>query len=129
MRNKRNLWDGELPSPYGESLKDHIRSDLERLGMAAQVSEALARRLESTAAKLSDDEYNAVLGSLAAAHGVSREDGDIAGIAPEDVADVERLMQGVREEVQKLDEGLRMLSAYVSRLRKRTASSTPQTLH
>ncbi len=46
--NNGNGWGGEHRRPRGESLKDHIRSDLERLGKVAQASETLARRLEST---------------------------------------------------------------------------------
>jgi hypothetical protein len=42
-------------------------------------------------------------------------------------------MHGVREEVQKLDEGLRMLSAYVTGLRRRSQRRsqhrTDDTLH
>ena len=129
MRSKRSTWEEELSSPLGGNLRNRIRSDLERLGMAAEVSENLARRLESTALKLSADEYDAVLSSVAAAYGVSRDDCDVQGIAPEDIADVERLMQGFREELQKLDEGLRMISAYVSRLRKRALRSVTDTLH
>ena len=129
MRSKRNTLEDGVPSPLGDRLRERIRDDLERLGLAAQVSENLARRLESTAAKLSADEYAAVLSSVAAACGVNRGDADVQGIAPADVADVERLMQGFREEVQKLDEGLRVLSAYVSRLRKRGADHVGQTLH
>ena len=94
-------------------------------GRGAQFSEAVAQRLESTVAKLSPHEYGVVLSSVAAVYGERREDGDAPGIAPEDIADVQRLMQGFGEEVQKLDEGLRMLSAYVSRLRKRGAQRAP----
>jgi hypothetical protein len=52
-----------------------------------------------------------------------------SGVATVDVADIERLMEGFREEVQKLDEGLRMLSAYVAGLRKRAHRDASDTLH
>jgi hypothetical protein len=129
MRDKEDSCDGGMPSAHGESLRNRIRSDLERMGMDAQFSESVAQRLESTVAHLSPHEYGIVMGSIAAVYGVQREDGDAPGIAPEDIADVQRLMQGFGEEVQKLDEGLRMLSAYVSRLRKRAARSDAETLH
>ena len=129
MRDKENSCDGAMPSPHGESLRNRIRSDLERMGIAAQFSEAVAQRLESTVADLSPHEYGIVMSSVAAVYGAQCEDGDAPGIAPEDIADIQRLMQGFGEEVQKLDEGLRMLSAYVSRLRKRAARSDAKTLH
>ena len=94
----------------------------------ARASETLARRLESTAEEWSDDEHRVVVGDLPTAYGMCRED-DALDISTENLADVERLMQGVREEVQKLDEGLRMLSAYVARLRRRTAAGVSETLH
>ena len=129
MPDKENTWDGEVRSPHGESLRNRIRSDLERMGMDAQFSETVAQRLEPTVAHLSPHEYGVVLSSIAAVYGVRGEDRDAPGIAPEDIADVQRLMQGFGEEVQKLDEGLRMLSAYVSRLRKRAARGDAETLH
>jgi hypothetical protein len=129
MRDKEDSCGGAMPSAHGESLRDRIRSDLERMGMDAQFSEAVAQRLEATVANLSPHEYGIVMSSIAAVYGAQREDGDAPGIAPEDIADVQRLMQGFGEEVQKLDEGLRMLSAYVSRLRKRAARSGAETLH
>jgi hypothetical protein len=129
MRDKRDSCDGAAPGAHGESLRNRIRLDLERMGMAPQFSHAVAQRLESTVANLSAHEYGIVLSSIAAVYGAQREESDAPGIAPEDMADVQRLMQGFGEEVQKLDEGLRMLSAYVSRLRKRAARSGAETLH
>jgi hypothetical protein len=129
MRNKENTWDGELPGRPAECPRNRIRSDLERMGLAPDVADTVARRLESTVAKLSAEEYGAVLSSLAAAYGLHRDEREVQGIAAEDIADVERLMKGFGEEVQKLDEGLRMLSAYVTRLRKRANPGASQTLH
>jgi len=129
MDSKRNAFAGARPESGRRELRDRIRSDLARLGLAGQISETLARKLEPTVAKLSDDEAAAVLGSVAAAYGEQRKDPERRGVDSEDIADVQRLMQGFREEVQKLDEGLRVLSAYVSRLRKRGADHVGQTLH
>ena len=129
MRDKENSCDGAMPSAHGESLRNRIRSDLEGMGMAARFSDAVAQRLEPTVAKLSPHEYGIVISSIAAVYGVPREDAEVPSIASEHIADVQRLMQGVGEEVQKLDEGLRMLSAYVSRLRERATRSSSETLH
>ena len=129
MDSKRNALPGDRPAMECVDLRERIRSDLARLGMAEQISETLARKLEPTVAKLSDEEAAAVLGSVAAAYGEQRDDPERQGVDSQDIADVQRLMQGFREEVQKLDEGLRVLSAYVSRLRKRGADRVGQTLH
>ncbi|MFQ5416149.1 MAG: hypothetical protein ACE5FL_03765 [Myxococcota bacterium] len=127
MRNKRDADAGARLEAPGAGVRRRIGSDLERMGVARQLSAAVARRLESSVAKLSPHEYGAVLGSVAAAYG-GRPGAD-SGICPEDIADVQRLMQGVSEEVQKLDEGLRVLSAYISRLRERGARIDGETVH
>ena len=124
MREKQNAVTA--PPAAGETLKNRIRVDLEQMGVAPQISESVAGRLEAGVAGLSPREYSAVLGVVATAYA---ERGGEPGIHPEDIADVQRLMRGFSEEVQKLDEGLRMLSAYVSRLRKRGPRSTLDTLH
>jgi len=126
MDDKQDTLAGEVSVSELADLREWIRSDLARRGMADPLSEMLARKLEKTLAKLSDEEAAAVLGSVAAAYGEPRDD---RGVGPDDIADVQRLMQGFREEVQKLDEGLRVLSAYVSRLQKRGTSRAGAALH
>jgi hypothetical protein len=128
MRNKQSRSGGNTTDP-GRDLRSRIRLDLERLGVASQLSESVAQRLQGTVSKLSSREYQAVLSSVAVAYADRGDEGVSQGILPEDIADVQRLMQGFSEEVQKLDEGLRMLSAYVSRLRKRGVRSEVDTLH
>jgi len=128
MRTRQSGNAGKAAASSGER-RSRIRLDLEELGVAPQLSEAVAQRLEATVAKLSPQEYRAVLGSVAAAYGERADDPGSPGILAEDIADVQRLMQGFSEEVQKLDEGLRMLSAYVSRLRQRGVRSAVDTLH
>jgi hypothetical protein len=129
MRNKRQALDPAPATPTGAALRNRIRHDLVRLGLARELSQALARKLEPTVAKLSAEESAAVLGSVADAYGESREPADAIGIGSREIADVQRLMQGFGEEVQKLDEGLRVLAAYVSRLRQRAAAPPDETLH
>jgi len=129
MESKRNALSGVSPTPKRAELRERIRSDLTRLGLAEQISETLAHKLEPTVAKLSDEEAAAVLGSVATAYGEQRDDSERRGVDAREMADVQRLMQGFSEEVQKLDEGLRVLSAYVSRLRKRGEDHVGQTLH
>ena len=129
MESKRNALSGDRPVLERTDLRERIRSDLARLGVAERISETLARQLEPTVAKLSDEAAAAVLGSVAAAYGEGQDGCERLALDPGDIADVQRLMQGFRDEVQKLDEGLRVLSAYVTRLRKRSADHFDQTLH
>ena len=125
MRNKTGRAAADRDTP----LRTRIRSDLEHMGLAPDVSESVADQLESSVAKLSQSDYMAVLGGIAAVYSERTGGSDDTVIRQEDIAEVQRLMQGFSEEVQKLDEGLRMLSAYVSRLRVRGARSAIGNLH
>jgi hypothetical protein len=129
MEDEQDTLAGNGSALDRTDLREWIRSDLARRGMADSLCEMLARKLEPTVAKLSDDEAAAVLGSVATAYGEQLSDLECGGIGPGEIADVQRLMQGFREEVQKLDEGLRVLSAYVSRLRKRGSDHIGEPLH
>lgn len=129
MRSKRNPpLAAAAPSEAG-ALSERLRSDLERLGLASTRVKTVSQQLEPMLASLSSEQYGAVLAGVAAC--TTPRDGTGASADPPfDVSDVERLMQGVREEVQKLDEGLRMLSAYVSGLRKHSSQrQSNDTLH
>jgi hypothetical protein len=46
-----------------------------------------------------------------------------------DVDEIQRLMKGFAGELRKLEEGLRILSAYVTRMRSRSESDEERTLH
>jgi hypothetical protein len=129
MHDKRNAFVSERPAVEPADPRARVRTELARRGLPERVAETLTGKLASTVAKLSEEEVAAVLDSVAAAHGVRGEAALRSGIAEDDLADVQRLMQGFREEVQKLDEGLRVLSAYVSRLRKRGEEPLDETLH
>ena len=129
MRNKRSVFKCAGDRAESAPLRNRIRLDLARLGLDDELSETLARKLEPTVAKLSDEESAAVLSSVAAAYEEPREEADAQRINSLEIADVQRLMHGFREEVQKLDEGLRVLSAYVSRLRQRSTPNADETLH
>ena len=95
---------------------EQVRSDLVHRGIDPEFSRSLAERLLPAAADLSADEYTAILDGVLAAYGVHRE---ISG--PHDAHfryanEHQRLMDGFGGELRKLDEGLRMLSAYLVRM-------------
>jgi hypothetical protein len=66
-------------------------------------------------------------GELAAA--AAPRDEAAAGPDPGDVEELQRLMRGFAGELRKLEEGLRILSAYVTRMRHRSESGEERTLH
>ena len=63
MRKKREESAGGLSDAPVEGPRRRMGSDLERMGVAPQLSASVARRLESSVSKLSSREYGALLGS------------------------------------------------------------------
>lgn len=95
-----------------------IREDLERRGVSAEFSGPVAERLGDIAGDLSGAEYEAVLEGVAAAYGVHRE--RESSSARVESREIHRLVQDFAVELKKLDEGLRILSAYLVRIRERS---------
>jgi hypothetical protein len=76
----------------------------------------LAERLEPVTESLSSDAYDAALDGVAAACDVCVEDLRVLEHRSQDVDEIQRLMQGFAGELRKLEEGLRIVSAYVLRM-------------
>jgi hypothetical protein len=108
----------------GTGRRRRIRVDLERKGVSPEFSEPVADRLAVIASDFTSTEYAAVLDGVAAAYGVHREDSEAAG----DAAEILRLMQGFSGEMRKIEEGLRVLSAYAQRMQSR-ADKSSEVLH
>jgi len=106
-----------------EGRSRQIRSDLESRGVAPELSPPAARRLSPIARDLSPKEYIAVLDGVAAGY-VDPGELQAAG----DIGEIRRLMDGFSRELRKLEEGLRILSAYAVRMGSRSKERRP-TLH
>ena len=103
-----------------------IRADLERRGVGAAFSGPVAERLVTRVEGLTEAQYAALLEGVAAAYGVHRQEGQSAQPAP---VEMQRLIQDFAVELKKLDEGLRLLSTYLLRIRGRTAGDPPRMVH
>lgn len=109
-----------------------IRQDLEKLGVAPELSRAVSEQLERFSADLDRDTYDAVISGVAVAYGVQRKGLQDSKETARDLDEVQRLMGGFASELRKLDEALRTLAAYVARMRRQTAErAVPEqrTLH
>jgi hypothetical protein len=103
---------------------------LERLGVSGALREALVARLEELASNLSEDAYQAALAGAAAADDVHRIAEESYQRTARDYQEIQRLLGAFSGEMKKLDEALRVLSAYVQKMRTRTQSQQrPDTLH
>lgn len=94
--------------------REHVRCDLERRGVPSPYAASVAVRLTSIAADLSDDEYVAVVDSVAAASGIDAGSPDDVGHDAFDMGGP--LVCDLAEQLRRLDEGLSVLSAYVKRM-------------
>jgi hypothetical protein len=106
-----------------------IRADLERRGVEPALSQSMAARLAPLTQTLSARAYGAALDAAVAAVDVTRVDDDVAGDRSRDVAEIHRLMLGFTEELRKLEEGLRILSTFVVRMRTRAGVEGGGVLH
>ncbi len=106
-----------------------IRADLEQRGVGPEFSRSVAERLTPIVSQLEDDAYGAVLKAVAASYGVHDDDLRTLGQRTGDVDQIQRLMKGFVGELRKLEEAIRILSAYVTRMRTRAVRQRPRSLH
>jgi hypothetical protein len=110
--------------------RQDIERDLERLGVTAELRDALCQRLEPIAPTLSEDAYQAALAGIAAASDVHRVGEAALERSMGDLREVQRLLGAFSYEMRKLDEALRVLSTYVQRMRiKSSAPARSRTVH
>lgn len=123
--------------------EDRVHRDLRARGMASALARPLAARIAPRAARLDEAGYALFLDGVLAAHGsdaAEPEERELAtpaeegrdetrALAESGAAELQRLMQDFAIELKKLDEGLRLLSAYLLRIRDRTSREPSRTVH
>jgi hypothetical protein len=134
MRDRFSSPGDARPSPG--AAKRRLRADLESRGLSREISQPMATRLAPLLKSTSTRAYGAALDAAAAAVEVVRggagEPPERAASAPDragDVAEIQRLMLGFTDELRKLEEGLRILSAFVVRMRTRAGFDGDGVLH
>jgi hypothetical protein len=98
-----------------------LRGELEQLGLARANAGPLAERLAQLSRALPEREYRALLEGVIL--------GQRAARSPARSPELQRMLEDFAAEIQKLDEGLRLIAAYLSRLREHTAAEPAHTLH
>lgn len=99
--------------------QQRIREDLENLGVSPDFSGPLARRLEPVSQEMGTEAYSAALGGVVAAWEVYGKDSEAMVVHSRDVDEIRSLMEGFAGELRKLEEGLRIVSAYVLRMHRK----------
>ncbi len=131
MRDRFNGVGDARPGPSAK--KRRLRADLESRGLSREIAQPMATRLAPLLKAASTRAYGAALDAAAAAVEVVRDDTsretDGAGDRAGDVAEIQRLMLGFTDELRKLEEGLRILSAFVVRMRTRAGFGGDGVLH
>ena len=108
---------------------DQIARELELRGVPREASKPVAQRLASRCAGLDPCSYAAALDGAAAA--LSAEHGDRAALerSAKNIHEIQHLMEGFAGELRKLEEGLRIVSAYVLRMHDKASSEREKQLH
>ena len=127
MRDRFSNVGDARPGPGAK--KRRIRADLESRGLPREIAQPVATRLAPLLKTVSTRAYGAALDVATAAVEVARDDGSRENDRAGDVAEIQRLMLGFTGELRKLEEGLRILSAFVLRMRTRAACDGDGVLH
>ena len=114
MRSWIARWHESRKLEAGRRRAQKLRADLEQRGVPAALARAVSERLESQAGSLDPEAYQAVLDATCTTWGARRK-----AEPPDSALEIQRLVQDFAVELQKLDEGLRLLSTYLLRIRDR----------
>jgi len=113
MRTKRE------PAAQGPAAA--LCGELEQLGLARADAGPLAERLARLARALPEHEYRALVEGVVLGQRLARRGAPTPELC--------RILEDFAAEIQKLDEGLRLIAAYLSRLREHTAKEHLHALH
>jgi hypothetical protein len=113
----------------GGGAHERIRQDLESLGVSRGFSAPVAERIAGLDGELDDHTYSAILDGVAVAFDAHRGDCQAIEDRSRDLDEIQRLMHGFAGELRKLEEGLRIVSAYVLRMHSKAKGDTGRTLH
>ena len=109
--------------------RKRIEADLVERGVSVYFSAPVAARLVARFGHRDGEEYDAALEAVAAAYEVHRGDCDALEDSARNIDEIQRLMQGFAGELRKLEEGLRVVSAYVLRMHKKATRDRGELLH
>jgi hypothetical protein len=104
-----------------EAPVERLRAELERLGLPPSQAAPLAAQLVELASRRPEPEVRALLDGVVLGQRAARAGGPSG-------TELSRILEDFASELKKLDEGLRVLGAFLTRLRG-PEESEPRTLH
>jgi hypothetical protein len=117
------------PEPAEGSGRAELRRELERLGIAGDVAERLAGDLVANSAALTPEGRRGAVTGMALASAMHQERAEALLQSQRDLADIERMMAGFAAELKKVDEAVKILSTFVSRIQEQSAPDPNRVIH
>jgi hypothetical protein len=119
------------PARSGADGNENVRihSDLRERGIAEELRDAFAERLAPISASGSPENYAAALDAVVLAYRNGAPAVPSAPAGPASLNELQRLMTGFTGELRKLEEAMRTLDAYVTRMRSQTDVPEDHRLH
>jgi len=102
------------------------RRELEARGLDPGFADALAERLATAAAEAHPEYVRGLRAGIAEAYAVHRDALERLRSSLRDVDEVGRLMSAFGGELEKLDEALRVLAAYLERMRAQSGAGASE---
>ena len=116
-------------APDAVEFQERVRRDLESLGVSSEFSLPVAERIAALADEVDEPTYSAVLDGVAVAFDAHRTGCEALEDRGRDLDEIQRLMHGFAGELRKLEEGLRIVSAYVLRMHDKARGERGRMLH
>jgi hypothetical protein len=113
----------------GAGVRDRLRRDLEARGVDPLFADAVLTRVALVSSEASEPSWEAIVEGVEVAYRVHRNGQESLRRSLRDLSELSRLVEDFGGELKKLDEGLKMLAAYLSRMRKQVCSEGRQILH
>ena len=110
-------------------VRDRLRRDLEARGVDPLFADAVLTRVALASSDAAEPSWEAIVEGVEVAYRVHRNGQESLRRSLRDLSELSRLVEDFGGELKKLDEGLKMLAAYLSRMRKQVCSEGRQILH
>jgi len=110
-------------------VRDRLRRDLEARGVDPLFADAVLTRVALVSSDTAAPSWEAIVEGVEVAYRVHRNGQESLRRSLRDLSELSRLVEDFGGELKKLDEGLKMLAAYLSRMRKQVCSEGRQILH